>query len=396
MPFLAHKIELQPTPKQAEFFRQCAGAARFVFNWSLAEWEKQREAGLNPSAYAIKKIFTQERKNLEWASLIPSRVFVNSILNMGEAFKNFFRRLKLGGMVKPPRFKRKGKCKESFNPWGDATVVVKDNFIQVPKLGLVKMTERLRFTGRIVTSVISEKAGRWFVSVRVELDQPPTKVRTGESQVGIDLGCKSQAVLSTGEVVVGPKPLAKLLPKLQRLSRRLSRCVKGSNRWNRARLLVARLHARIANIRLNAIHRMTTRVVLAHSEIAIEDLNVSGMGQLRSIARSVSDQSFAEVRRQLEYKAMLYGSTITIVDRWFPSSKTCSGCGAVKKELKLSERIYDCSVCGLLIDRDTNAAINLQKQIGLSEPKFTRVESVGTSNLVESRIAPGHILGNVI
>ena len=224
------------------------------------------------------------------------------------------------------------------------------------------------------------------MSIAVELDKPPTKIRAGESQVGIDLGCKSQAVLSTGETIVGPKPLARLLPKLQRLSKRLSRCVKGSGRWNKAKLLVARLHARIANIRQDAIHRMTTRIVLGHSEIAIEDLNVLGMGQFRSIARSVSDQSFFEIRRQLEYKAVLYGSTVRIIDRWFPSSKTCSGCGAVKKDLNLSERTYDCGVCGLRIDRDINASVNLRNQIGQSVPEFTRVESVGTSNLAESRI----------
>jgi putative transposase len=132
---------------------------------------------------------------------------------------------------------------------------------------------------------------------------------------------------------------------------------------------------------------MTTRVALEYSDIAIEDLNVKGMVKLRSIARSVSDQSFFEIRRQLEYKAILYGSTVTIVDRWFPSSKTCSGCGAVKKELKLSDRVFDCSVCGLQIDRDTNASINLRNQIGRGASEFTCVESVGTSNLIESRIA---------
>ena len=385
MPVLAHKIELKPTPKQAEFLRQCAGSARFVYNWGLEEWNKQYEDGGKPSAYSLCKEFRHERNNIEWTKSIPSRVFDNAILNLGEAFADFFRRLKSGKRLGFPSFKRKGKCRNSFNPWGTCPIAVRDCCIRIPKLGLVKMTESLRFVGRIITGVVSEKAGRWFVSITVEIDQPPTKIRTGESQVGIDLGCKSQAVLSTGEKVVGPKPLAKLLPKLQRLSRRLDRCVRGSGRWEKARLLVARLHARIANVRLDAIHRMTTRIVLAHSEIAIEDLNVQGMGRLRSVARSVYDQSFSEIRRQLEYKSEMYGATVTIVDRWFPSSKTCSACGSVKKELKLSDRTYVCAVCGFTMDRDTNASINLLNQIGQGVPESTRVESVGISNLAESR-----------
>lgn len=225
--------------------------------------------------------------------------------------------------------------------------------------------------------MISKTADRWFLSITVELSEPPQKVRTGESQVGVDLGCTTLATLSTGEKIEGPKPLKKLLKKLQKLSRILSRRQKGSKRRAKIKHEVAKLYYRISNIRKNAIHELTTRLVLENAEIAVEDLNVNGMQKLRTVARSLSDQSFGEVRRQLTYKSELYGSNLLVVSRWFPSSKTCSRCGNVKEKLGLSERIYRCEICGAVIDRDINAAINLKKQLGPLGSEVTLVENTG-------------------
>lgn len=379
MTILAHKIELNPNKAQAEFLQQCAGTARFIWNRSLAEWKKQYEAGENPSAYGLTAKLTiakHEDPTLGWLSAIPRAVADNAVLNLGTAFKNFFRQLKKGDKKAYPNFKRKG-ISEKFNPWYGGRLHLNNKRVKIPKLGWVKTREALRFSGRIIQGVISETAGRWFLSITVELSESPQKARTGESQVGVDLGCTTLATLSTGEKITGPKPLKKLLKKLQKLSRILSRRQKGSKRRAKIKHKVAKLYYRISNIRKAAIHTLTTKLVLENAEIALEDLNVNGMQKLRTVARSLSDQSFGEVRRQLTYKSELYGSHLLVVSRWFPSSKTCSRCGNVKEKLGLSERIYRCEICGVVIDRDINAAINLKNQLGPLGSEVTLVENTG-------------------
>ena len=203
-------------------------------------------------------------------------------------------------------------------------------------------------------------ADPWFVSITVEVpDQSHLPKAENQGVVGVDLGVSALATLSTGEIITGPKPHKALLTRLQRLSRSLSRKQKGSANRRKAKAKLARLHARIANIRQDALHKLTTDLTRRFHTIVIEDLNVRGMMRNRHLARSIADMGFFEFRRQLEYKAAMRGGQVVVADRWFPSSKTCSACGSVQKEMPLSVRQWTCPDCGAYHDRDLNAAKNL-------------------------------------
>jgi putative transposase len=204
------------------------------------------------------------------------------------------------------------------------------------------------------------QADRWFISFRFEVEQQ----KLGNTRVvGVDLGVKSLAALSTGEVIVGAKSYKKYAAKLSRMQRLNRHKVIGSSNWKKTQVEIARLHKKIANIRKDMLHKLTSLLAKNHGTVVIEDLNVSGMMANHKLAASVADMGFFEFRRQLTYKCELYGSKLIIADRWFPSSKTCSNCCAKKETLSLSERVFECSHCGFVIDRDLNAAINLSKTV---------------------------------
>ena len=377
MPILAHKIELIPNQQQASFFFQCAGAARYFWNRSLASWKTQYEAGEKVNDNALRKQITVDRnvdESLAWSNELPSAVIANSVRNLGVAFKNFFSNLKKGKNNTYPNFKSRHKSKPTFNPWDGGRLKLDDKKVWIPNLGWVRMRESLRFAGRLISGAISYKAGKWWVSITVETETPE-KVRTGDAKVGLDFGCKDMVVTSENEVIPGPKPMKKLMTKLQRKSRQLSRKLKGSNNRAKAKLVVSKLHNRISNIRDAFQHELTTRLVLSHSAIAIEDLNVNGMIGMQSLRRSLADQRLSTLRYMLDYKSKLYGTLLHVVDRFFPSSKTCSNCGNVKDSLPLTERVYDCECCGASIGRDHNAAINLMKQIPVLDRELMLMET---------------------
>lgn len=368
MPILAHKIEIKTNGKVTAFFSNCAGAARFAYNQSLGKWNTQYEAGGKPNALAIKKEFNGDKASVPWAMEIPAAVFSNAILNLGTAFKNFFK--KTGDR---PAFKAKHRAKKSFNPWDGGRLRIEGDRVRIPNFGWVRLREKLRFDGRIVQGVVSQKGGKWFLTVTVEVEKHE-KTRKASGRIGIDLGVKSMVVDSECNEHVGPKPFRRLLGKLQKLSRQLARKIKGSANRAKAKLRLSRLHAKIANIRSDYQHKLTTEIVLNNIDIAIEDLNVAGMVKNHCLARSLMDQSFGEFRRYLTYKSSLYGSTLHVVNRWFPSTKTCSGCSTVRG-MKLSDRVYECESCGLVLDRDLNAAINLRNQIPMLDRESTPTES---------------------
>lgn len=283
-----------------------------------------------------------------------------------EAFQRFFKKL-----AKRPTLKKKGRCKDSF-------YVSNDKFrldgrrVRLPKIGWMKMRESLRFDGKIAGATVIRIADRWFLSVQVETEVfplqqvqgRPSPSETQAAVVGVDLGIKHLAVLSDGGTFDNPKPLRRALRKLRRLNRRLHRKPKGSANRQKAAAHVARLHARIACTRQDVLHKLTTLLVRDYRHVIIEDLNVKGMARNRKLARTVADVGFGELRRQLAYKADVEQTTVTVADRWFPSTKMCSGCGAVK-DMPLSQREYVCHVCGLVKDRDLNAARNLERYPGL-------------------------------
>lgn len=278
-----------------------------------------------------------------------------AIIDLGSAFQSFFE--KRGHY---PRFKKKGE-RDSFCAANQAgTFQVDGKRIKLPKIGWVRMCEAVRFNGKLKRVTISREADRWFASIMIDTDDIKP-VAHACAVIGADLGVATLAMLSNGKAVPGPKAHKALLQRLKRLNRSLSRKRKGSANRRKAKAKLARLHARISRIRKDATHKLTTGLAKTYARIGIEDLNVHGMSKNRRLARSIMDAGFYEFRRQLEYKARFYGATLVVADRWYPSSKTCSCCGAVKAALVLSQRTFACDTCGIEIDRDLNAAINLEK-----------------------------------
>ena len=230
--------------------------------------------------------------------------------------------------------------------------------LRVPKLGDVNMTEELRFSGKILSATISYRAGWWFVSIAIEMKHEiPTN---NGGTVGIDLGVKTLATLSNGEKFENQKHYRRNLGRIQGLSKGLSRKVEGSQKWWKHVKKLAKAHYHIACQREDVLHKMTTKVARTSALIGLEDLNVKGMLANHRLSQAVSDASFFEVKRQLLYKSEQYGGSVQLVDRWFPSSKTCHVCGWVKEDLTLSDRVWMCEQCGTIHDRDWNAAIMVE------------------------------------
>jgi putative transposase len=369
----AHCICLKPTTAQQVYFARACGVARFAFNWALAEWRCQYAAGEKPSEIALRRrLNALKHQCFPWMSEVTKNAPQQAIKNLGRAYTNFFEDLtkyRRGEIpwkrVRAPRFKKKGhhdafradSGPERQRP--DAVQTVGKR-LKLPVIGWVAMREEVRFAGRILSVTISRRADRWYASFSIEIEYAPD-VRADESVVGVDLGITALATLSDETPKVpAPKPLGRYLKKLRSLSRAMSRKQRGSRNRAKAKTKLARLHVRIANIRSDALHKLTTHLT-RYRTIVIEDLNVAGMLANRSLARAIGDVGFFEFRRQLEYKAAMAGSALIVADRWFASSKLCSTCGAKNELLTLSQRIWTCSSCGTSHDRDHNAAVNLAR-----------------------------------
>lgn len=358
---LTHKIELDPNQTQEIYFRRSCGTARFAYNWALDQWKRQYEAGGKPTSYSIRKQWDQIKyEDYPWALEVSKTCGQYAIMNLGAAYDKFFKK-----QGKYPKFKKRG-FHDSYQmsngaPKGQPAVKLDKNKLWVPRLGWVRLKEFFRFNGRIIKAVVSRTAHKWFVSLTCELDlNPPNRDENQAQVVGVDLGSRKLATLSDGVVFENPRALEKKLKRLRRLSQSLSRKQKGSNNSRKAKERLARLHYRVACIRHWHLHDLTTFLVRNYDVIVIEDLNVKGMVRNRHLARCLSDASFGEIRRQLEYKCKMNGVELVVADRFYPSSKTCSVCGTVNKELKGQER-WRCPFCGTTHDRDDNASINLKQ-----------------------------------
>ncbi len=349
---IAHKIELKPNNQALTYFRRACGVSRFSWNWGLAEWNRQYEAGQKPSGMKLKREFNAIKKTeFPWVFEVTKYAAQQPFLDLQEAWKGFFKKIK-----GKPKFKKKGKSRDSFYVGGDQ-IKIEGRKIRIPNLGWVKMREELRFQGKVNSAVISRTADHWYVSIQVDADLRPTR-HENQVPVGIDLGILQLATLSNGVSFEAPKPLKGLLWRLKRRSRALSKKQLGSNNFQKQKLAMSRLHARIVHVRKDTLHKITTWVATYCSHVGIEDLNVKGMMANRKLARSISDLGFYEFRRQLEYKLKFRDGKVEVRDRFFPSSKKCSKCHTVKDNLTLSDRIFSCG-CGLSMGRDLNAAINL-------------------------------------
>jgi len=358
----AYRYELDPNNSQRSSLVQHVGVARFAYNWGLEHRIKQYKNNQGDDRFTNatkqhKLLNSLKKDQFLWMYETSKCAPQEALRDLHRAFKNFYRGLKTGKKTGFPRFKRRG-VRDSFRLYG--TIRFHERAIQLPRIGKVRIKEmRIHYhSGRILSVTVRRRANRWFVSVTVEeniLDPQPVK----GAPVGVDLGVKILATLSDGATFANPRALGRRLRKLRQLSKSLSRKKKGSKNREKAKLLLAKMYLKVFNIRQDTLHKLTTYLAKSHSEVVIEDLQVSGMMKNRRLARAIADMGFYEFRRQLEYKCGWYGSELIVVSRTFPSSKMCSQCGHRKKELSLSERVYHCEQCGLEIDRDLNASLNL-------------------------------------
>jgi putative transposase len=352
------KIRLELNNKQESYARQHSGVARHAWNWALDLCKKKLENKEKlPSAIDLHKLLVKDVKSVNnWYYDVSKCSPQQSLRDLRVAIDRSFKKTS-----KFPRFKKKGK-KDSF--YLEGVIQAQDDRIKVPKFGWLKCSEILPQCD-IKNVVISRTADDWFIAFKVPFT--PTVTPKQHDTVGVDLGVKTLATLSTGETVENPRPYKTAKRKLRLAQRQMSKkFVKGakkqSNNYKKAAKKVAKIHQKVANIRKDSIHKLTTYLAKNHSEIVIEDLNVRGMSKNHKLASSILDGGFFEFRRQITYKSEWYGAKVTVVNRFFPSSKTCSSCGEIKATLKLSERIFKCGACGYQADRDLNAAYNLEKK----------------------------------
>lgn len=368
----AHVIRLNPTPEQEVYFRKACGVARHAYNWALARWKEARAKGERVKIKDLKAEYNRiKREQFPWVYEVTKCAPEQAFSDLNHAFANYFRKKQEGTQPKLkyprkdgeeasfPHFKSKKHDRLSFYLANDK-FSVHGHTLRVPKLGEVNMTEELRFDGKIMNATISSRAGCWFVSITVEMEHETPSHMGGA--VGIDLGIKMLATCSDGMVFENQRHYRQNLGRIIGLSKGLSRKVEGSQNWWKNEKKLAIAHYRISNQRADTLHKMTTYLAQTYAQIGLEDLNAKGMAANHCLAQALSDASFFEVKRQLVYKAEQYGGYVQLVDRWFPSSKTCSACGWMNKDLTLADRVFTCEECGLSMDRDLNASLNIRKE----------------------------------
>ncbi|XVV17326.1 IS607 family element RNA-guided endonuclease TnpB [Actinoplanes sp. CA-131856] len=392
----AYRFALDLSPRHERDVLAHAGAARVAHNWALARVKAvmhQRAAersygmpdelltpSLSWSLAGLRRAWNAAKPDVApWWREVSKEAFNTGLDALARGLKNWAasRNGTRGGRpVGFPRFKSRRRTTPSVRFTTGAIRVEPDRMhIVLPRLGRLKLHESARKlarrldngTARIMSATVRRAGGRWQVSFTVEVQRAERRPARLDSTIGVDVGIKHLAVLSTGELIENPRHLAAAQQRMRALGRALSRKSgpdrrtgrRPSKRWERAAARLARAHTRVANLRRDGLHKLTTRLAGEHGTVVIEDLNVTGMLANRKLARHIADAGFAEIRRQLAYKTTWNGGRLLVADRWYPSSKTCSACGTAKSKLALHERTYTCQACGLLIDRDRNAALNL-------------------------------------
>jgi putative transposase len=358
----AYRYELDPNNSQRSSFHRHAGTARFAYNWGLEQRinifkTNQGKDRFTDAMKQHKLLNSLKKSQFPWMYEVSKCAPQEALRDLHRAFQNFHRKRKNGSGIGFPKFKRKG-VKDSFRLTG--TIRFVNRKIQLPRIGRIRVKEKRKryYSGKILSATVSRRANRWFVSVTVEEEIPdPTPVRG--PAVGVDLGVKNLATISDGTVIANPRALGRKLNKLRKLSKSLSRKRKGSKNREKAKFKLAKMYLKISNIRQDTLHKVTTHLAKNHSKVVIENLCVSGMLKNRKLARAIGDVGFYEFRRQIEYKCQWYGSYLMVAPRTYPSSNLCPCCGHRKEKLSLTEREYVCDKCGLRIDRDLNAALNL-------------------------------------
>jgi putative transposase len=393
----AYKTELDLNNQQVTACKRHAGAARWAYNWGLrVKQERYRATKKSPSAFDLHRELTVLKKTeVPWMYQVSKCAPQEALRNLDAAFNHFFRRCALKkqgkwkGKLGYPQFKSKKKGLGSFRLRG--TIVVSDKAIVLPRLGRLLLKEREYLPAgdkvTILSATVSEQAGHWYVSLQVEEKQ--TVPQNTGPVVGIDLGIRNLATLSNGEVIPNPRHLKRRLKKLKRQQRVVSRRQKGGKNRKKAVHELANLHRKIKNQRRNTLHQVTTRLAKTKSVLVIEDLHVASMLKNHRLSQAIGDVGFGEFKRYLLYKANWHGARVLLADRWEPSSKRCSSCGWINEELTLSDRVYHCPQCSLMLDRDLNAAINLEKLAGSLSDSLNAcgAESAGSSRKAGVKLA---------
>lgn len=362
----AIKIRIKPTQEQEELLWKSVGVARWAYNFALDIKQRvYKEQGENISEGKIRKLITQLKKtdDYRWLNEVSAQIPKQAVKDLDTAYNNFFK-----GKSKFPKFKSKRRSKKSFYVPYDK-LKVRNKEVLIEKIGWVKTSEQLPIDVKYSNPRVSNDNKYWYISVGIEHEEIQEEL-TGES-LGIDLGIKELAICSNDKVyknINKSKVIKDLDKRLKRLQRQVSKKYENNKKGKefvktkniiKLEKKIQLIQRRLINIRNNYIHQMTTEIVKTKpSRIVIEDLNVSGMMKNKHLSKSIQNQKFYEIRKQLEYKCKFRGIELVIADRFFPSSKRCSNCGNIKKDLNLSDRVYTCS-CGLNIDRDLNASINL-------------------------------------
>jgi putative transposase len=350
---LNYRFRFYPNARQVRALEQLFGCVRWAFNRTLeARRDIYRQSGKGFSYGKTSALLTTWKKEHPFLTKVSCVPLQQSLRQLQRAYANFFEH-----RTRYPRFRSKrGRQTAEFTrsafSWDD-----RNQNLALAKIGRLRIhwSKVIQSPPSTVT-ITKDCAGRYFVTLTAEESCLPLPENT--AQVGIDLGLKTLAMLSTGERIEPLKSLARALPKLRHAQRILSRRQKGSGRRNQQRLRVARLHAQVADIRKDYLDKVTTDLVRRFGSIAIEDLNVAGMITNRKLARAISDAGWGECRRMLEYKCAWYGRELRVANRWEPTSKRCSNCGAINRALELSDRFWTCPSCGITHDRDVNGAKN--------------------------------------
>jgi putative transposase len=380
----AHKIRINPTLEQETYLKKAIGTSRFCFNWGLSRWQEKKEQGIeNYGPMALKKEFNViKREQFPWTMEVTKNACEDGFRRLGEAFKNYYdskngkRKGKKVGFI---NFKSK-KYKEQSFTLDFERFRIAEHSLKIQKLkSPINMAEKLRYQGKIKWGTISRKSNKWYISVSIEMNDPKP-IEFEHKSVGVDLGINTLATLSDGTEFENQKLLRSELNKLKKLNRSLSRRKQGSSRWHKAKDKLSVFHESIANRRSDNIHKMTNQISKTYRIVGVEDLNVEGMLKNYKLALSLSDVAFGEIIRQIGYKTDWYGGQMVKAGRFFASSKTCSKCGAINRDLKLSDRTWTCSSCGTVHKRDWNASSNLEQEaLRLVE---SRCSAVATSSII--------------
>ena len=365
------KIRLSPTKEQEELMFQSVGIARFAYNWGLSKWEEMYKEGIKPSKAKIRKEFNNSiRKNddFKWLYNVSGQITAQAFADLEDAYKNFF-----DGLAQRPKFKNKKKSKKSFYVRYD-TIKFSNNRVNIEKIGKVKYSSNYKIPklDKYTNPRCHFDGKYWYLTFGFEHGESQASLNEDLS-IGIDLGISHLAIVNHLDKPIKninkSKEVRRLKKKLKRLQRQVSRKYemnkKGSkfvktNNIIKLEKQIKLVHRRLNNIRNNHIHQATNKIIkLNPYRVVMEGLNVSGMMKNKHLAEKIAEQKFYEFKRQMKYKCEFNKIEFFEADRWYPSSKACSCCKNIKKDLKLSDRTYNCNVCGLVIDRDKNASINL-------------------------------------